>query len=207
MTDAARSAMDQHSLAGLQMPVVEEPLPRRQRGERHRRGFDVREPRRLGCGLIGFHEHVFRVTAAIDAAEHCIEAITVAEGIYPGTGTLDRPGQIAAERHRQHLATDPGHGAAADLVIDRIDAGRMDAHQQFVISWLGDWDVIQFEYFRTTKAMDAYCLHCTPPSISGYVANRRQSIEAAPPDIDARQSAQILIRLSPYCHLSRRRRS
>src|SRR3984893_10544230 len=173
MTDAARSAMDQHSLAGLQMPVVEEPLPRRQRGERHRRGFDVREPRRLGCGLIGFHEHVFRVTGAIDAAEHCIEAITVAEGIYPGTGTFDGPGQIAAERHRQHLAPEPRHGAVADLVVDRIDARRMDAHQQFALWRLRDCDVVQLQYFWPTERMDANRLHCSLTSTSGYVANRR----------------------------------
>jgi hypothetical protein len=52
--------------------------------------------------------------------------ITVAEGVYPGTGTLDRPGQITAERHRQHLGSDPRHGVAADLVIDRVDARRME---------------------------------------------------------------------------------
>jgi hypothetical protein len=69
----------------------------------------------------------------------------------------------------------------------------MDAHQQFALSWLWDWDVIQFQYFRVTKPMDANCLHCSLTSTSGYVADQRQSIETATPDIDARQSAQILI--------------
>lgn len=92
MTDTAPSAMDQHSLAGLEMPVVEEPLPCRQRGERHCCGFDVRETLRFGRGFVRSHEHVFFVAAAIDAAEHCIDSIAIVKDIYPSASAFDRPG-------------------------------------------------------------------------------------------------------------------
>ena len=68
----------------------------------------------------------------------------------------------------------------AYFVIDRIDAGCTGAHEQLVLSRLRDWDVVQFEYFRTTEPVDAYCLHCSPSSTSKTIDLRDADPSPAP---------------------------
>ena len=67
--------MDEHALAGREVPVIEERLPRGQGRQRHRRRLGVGQGGRLRGQLIGPDCHELRVRTVptrVDEAEHLV---------------------------------------------------------------------------------------------------------------------------------------
>ena len=90
-SDSAAGAVNDHRLAGLEMAVVEQRLPRRERGLRDGRGFDEVDCRRLR-----------RQAAHLDGHELGGPAVAVA---------VDEPEHLVADRHAGGAVAERDHDA------------------------------------------------------------------------------------------------
>ena len=146
--DPAAGAVNDHRLAGLEMAVVEQRLPRRERGLRDGGGFDEVDRRRLRRQAANLDGHVLggpAVAVPVDEAEHLVAhrhaGGAVAERdhdarplvgrdppppVMSGAIGRERPQQLgrgeAGGAHLHECVADRGLGIGGVLVDEAVDA-------------------------------------------------------------------------------------
>jgi hypothetical protein len=130
--DAARAALHEHRLAGLEPRPVDDPHVRRDERERQRGGLAHRQVRGLHGEQVGVDRGELRERAlqAADAARHAVHLVAGAKRGDIRADRFDDPGQVDAEHRRQRVLR-VRSGAGADFRVERIDGACLDAHEHF----------------------------------------------------------------------------
>jgi hypothetical protein len=113
-----------------QTDAIDERFPRGDQHERNRGGFDHRQPRGLRGDIRLVDDGVLGVAAG-RAAEPVVEEIDLVAGPEAArrrSGLLDDSRAVAAQDGRQVVGVEVVQ--LADLGVDRIDAGGVDADEQ-----------------------------------------------------------------------------
>jgi hypothetical protein len=143
MADTPRGTRNQDTLACLQAPVHEQPLPRTQPAHRQRRRLDMRQTRRLRRQHNRWHQRVVRGNAvAVERRkrEHLL------------TSLGDHARQLVRGHSRQPIRR--------PLQLVTRDRRRMHTHENLTLSWHGTVRLLQPEAI----GMQAKFTHPSSPS-------------------------------------------
>jgi hypothetical protein len=128
MADTAGAAMNQYRLAGLQLAVPEQALPRGLSRERDGGSVDMIQRRRLACDRLLVKDDLLGIAAAVDA-DHAEDLVADLEGGRLRAALLYGARDVTPEGVGQPVFFYGRVLAAADLEVDGIDARRLDGHQ------------------------------------------------------------------------------
>ncbi len=157
MADSAGRAEDQDAIAGADLRRLDERLPGGQPGERQRRGLDVVERLRRPGKLAGRRRHVLRVRSRLTReARHPEHPITGREPGHAEAHGLDGAGDVPANGEWR---LPEKRAASAGLPVDRVDAGRGNAHEHLGRPRLRPWHVDELEHLRPTEHLLADRTH------------------------------------------------
>jgi hypothetical protein len=158
VTDAAGRTEDEDALAGLQLSVHEEALPRRQPGQRQGGALDVAQAPGLWSEERGRHDgELGGSPVAIEGrqSEHLVAdgEVTDVAGDF-----LNDARELVRHDRRQAV------GGPVELVTG--DGRRVHAHEGFPGAWLRNLDLVDGERADATRRMQASRAHHRPRSSS-----------------------------------------
>ena len=142
--DTARAAVDEDRLADAELSPRHQGLPDRAADESQARRLQVTEVLRLPADEFDVGDVLLGVGAgAAEDLGRVVHRIADAELGHVGSDLLDHAGDVVPDDGRQRHVVRVV--AATDLVVERVDGGRMDAHPHLAGSDGRYRDVAQLE--------------------------------------------------------------
>ena len=166
--DTARPALDQDGLAGLELQRVLDGADRREAGQRHRRGVDMRQRRRLLGDDVGANSDLLAVgsvAAGLEHAEHLVADLEVAHAFTDGA---DFARKIASQDERE---LGPLVFAGGYLPIGAVDARGHDVDHDLPRPRDRIGQIAIFQDLRSAELLDVRSLH----GVSSWVFLEREA--------------------------------
>ena len=154
----ARAAMDEDRLADGELSSRHQGLPDRSADERQARRLQVAEVLRLATDEVDIGDVLLGVRAgAAEDLGRVVHLIAGAELADVRSDFLDHPGDVMPDdrrqRHQVHVVS------ATDLIVERIDSGRMDTHPHLTRSDVRNRDIPQLERIGPSETGEHNGLH------------------------------------------------